>query len=569
MLDLSSNVFYKAHFEIDSEDSDLDILHYIITKIRYWLNLKFNNKINWNWDQFQRFGDFSCHELNIFAHSTSYIPTEQNIERYWACKISEVQKNIDYAPRTWNTEIGYEQKEDGKAIFSFLIYYHDASGFVGECYPAPESNMPKIIRWLLDDRIIKCKKGSSTLIPDPIELKVGEFPDFLSILVNSEREVPIVFVSPKINDSGYSIYSLNPYELYYKNIMGNALVYYSNDINFLDEMKYLMPTNYICLSGSIRIYMPKVNFNDPTDCYKHRFISYEKINTLGFEKIVTILRRCLSQDIKYYDNKYMFRVEDCNNLYLQSRFISLKERAEASAAKIEEQSQWTDYCNSVLKQKEQELYNIEKERDTLLTQLIELHDSYGNLQDDFYKLESANKYANESRQLLFSEIEALKNSFSFITQLSKYPETPIEIAKYFKIVFGNNLDFTDRGIKSLEYCITKLPILWDCLFNMSTALRDLFTSGCSNLKNEYKRLTGWDYVPGEGKQTRADKSYMALRNDEYKGQKINIEAHIRQGNKDNSTDNIRVYFAYIPEIRKIIVGHCGVHLENYSSQKIN
>jgi len=57
--------------------------------------------------------------------------------------------------------------------------------------------------------------------------------------------------------------------------------------------------------------------------------------------------------------------------------------------------------------------------------------------------------------------------------------------------------------------------------------------------------------------------------DTYDGQEIDIEAHIKHGNKDTDPRSVRIYFAYDSSIaNKILIGHCGKHLENYTSQKI-
>lgn len=69
--------------------------------------------------------------------------------------------------------------------------------------------------------------------------------------------------------------------------------------------------------------------------------------------------------------------------------------------------------------------------------------------------------------------------------------------------------------------------------------------------------------------TRLDRNLMRQYIDYFDGQEINIEAHIKNGNKDSDPKSVRVYFAYDPQITdRIIIGHCGKHLDNYSTRKI-
>lgn len=57
--------------------------------------------------------------------------------------------------------------------------------------------------------------------------------------------------------------------------------------------------------------------------------------------------------------------------------------------------------------------------------------------------------------------------------------------------------------------------------------------------------------------------------DEYNGREIDIEAHIKNGNKESDPRFVRIHFAYDPAVSdKILIGHCGKHLDNYSTRKV-
>ena len=102
---------------------------------------------------------------------------------------------------------------------------------------------------------------------------------------------------------------------------------------------------------------------------------------------------------------------------------------------------------------------------------------------------------------------------------------------------------------------------------MATVLPDLFRNGVVDIEAAYKEKTAWDLKRGEGKMTRKDKSLMAQRSDIYLGREINIEPHVANGNKESDPDFIRVYFAFDEITKKIVIGHVGKHLDNYSTRK--
>ena len=82
-------------------------------------------------------------------------------------------------------------------------------------------------------------------------------------------------------------------------------------------------------------------------------------------------------------------------------------------------------------------------------------------------------------------------------------------------------------------------------------------------------MTGWACARGEGKMTRKDADLMRQYTDTYNGHEINIEAHIKNGVKESDPRFVRIYFAHDPTVSdKVIIGHCGKHLDNYTTQKV-
>jgi hypothetical protein len=103
---------------------------------------------------------------------------------------------------------------------------------------------------------------------------------------------------------------------------------------------------------------------------------------------------------------------------------------------------------------------------------------------------------------------------------------------------------------------------------MVNDLFDLIKSNPANAYTEFKRITGWEIARCEGSQTRNDAKMMRQYIDTYEGQEIDIEAHVKNGTRESDPKFVRIYFAYDPNITdRIIVGHCGKHLENFSSRK--
>ena len=78
--------------------------------------------------------------------------------------------------------------------------------------------------------------------------------------------------------------------------------------------------------------------------------------------------------------------------------------------------------------------------------------------------------------------------------------------------------------------------------------------------------------------TRQDRKLMRQFQDTYHGKPINIETHIKTSEtKETSRKFLRIYFDFYKqkdertgkETNTIVIGSCGKHLENYTSQKIH
>ena len=69
--------------------------------------------------------------------------------------------------------------------------------------------------------------------------------------------------------------------------------------------------------------------------------------------------------------------------------------------------------------------------------------------------------------------------------------------------------------------------------------------------------------------TRKDSTLMRQYEDDYNGKIISIEPHIKTAEtKESSPRFLRVYFGFDEESKKIVIGSCGKHLNNYTTRKI-
>lgn len=565
MIDLNSTLFFKGKFQIKSKSPDNDLLWLLVQKIRIWMVPKWRRNgesipnDTSRWSSLKYGGKITSEEGIVRLQSVHH--ERDDGMHFWACKIIESWPSLNgCAPRQWTTEIGFEQQATDQATISIVIYYNDRPGFIGPCEKHPEPSIPKIIKLFVKDDSLECTVEGYSLDLKAKLLKPGAFPDFWKIVCDENREVPVIYISPrKMSEEDGEVQNLvDPDRL--MNLLGpNALIYYANDIEFSHEMNQLCtPASFGCYSGAIRVYAAHPHIQDSNDPYRHRYISARMLAELG-DEIYHILRRALAQDVHFYDK--MFRTEDCRQL-------------NDDAAAEERKKAYRDFV-------ENELLGTAVEKETALQQQLESIDAerfQWKCEREQYaaKIDELKSDLNQSRakEDALRDAAALSNkreeALNKVRNIAKYPQTAEEIGEYFLSHFGDRIAFTKRGLNSLKDCPTRVDILWDALYQMSTLLYDLYEDDAvASVEQEFNQSSNFRLARGEGAMTRKDSALMRQYTDEYQGKTIDIQAHIKSRESSPTSNKLlRIYFYYDSNLHKIIIGSCGKHLDNYTTQKI-
>lgn len=562
MQDLNATMFYKAKFNIRTADGQPDdLLWKLVRNIRSWITRKLNSRGKptviddqiGSWSHFKKGGKFYDlgHLNRVYAESVYHQVGDEASTASWACKIVEKpEAENGFAPREWVTEIGYRATSPNSAELSYVVTYSDMAGFIGFCMPAPSLSLPRVIRSLLEDPELICSVGPNQLTAGAIKLNPGDYPLFKDTLFDSTREVPIIYISPRriAEESDEAQVLVDPQKMA-DSVAGNAIVYYADSLDFTREMNYLGNSNYLCSGGAVRVYRPNIQLEDESDPSRHRFLSARFIEAHGEEKVIDLFRRAMAQDVHFYES--LFRMDNCRAL-LEADFH------QARIARIRAQSQGeADEATAAFLEESDKREAAERANRAL-------QDENGQLKTENYNLGvQVEMYRNRANQV--GQIEAATRQ---VRSISEYPNTPQSIARYFETVYPERIAFTERAYRSMDECETKSEVLWEIFYHIATDLFDLVQSNPAQAYSEFKNKTGWDVARGEGHQTRVDSKLMRQYIDTYDGQEIDIEAHIKNGVRESDPKFVRIYFAYDPSIsEKIIIGHCGKHIENYSTRK--
>lgn len=554
MANLNANMFYKTKFAISRIDSQEDLLWKIVLHIRQWQVAKCKRKgvnipaIKSDWTRVKngyQLVSTADSAYKVCIQSDYFSPDSAKLPQYWACRVFEdLTPKEGHAPRQWVTEIGYEQEEENTAILSCVLSYTDRAGFIGPYMEAPSPSVPNLIRNITNDRSLHSFCGPDILSEKPCELNVGGWPAFLEQITNPDRQLPYIYISPKMDneETGGISFLIDPDSLA-KTLFGNAVVFYSKDLDFSREMQY-MNDEYACYGGALRVYMPGV-----LDSHKHRYLSAADIYEMGEDVVIGFLYRAFAQNVNFYDK--FFTNENCRKkreefyrarhlMQMRQEYQSkLNQTQKLSIDMLMDEAEHRELAEELVREQEKQIEDL-KQRNYELTCQVD-----------------QNRVAVEDNRNLKKALDARFSTESL-------PNTKEKVVEYFSKHFGDRLAFSDDAINSLKGCTLAPEEIWRVCFALANTMRDLYTEGSGEIYSIFRRKTGLDAARGEGRMTRKNPELMRQFQTKWNGETIDIEPHITYSSQKQS-----IHFGYSEKYKKVVIGHCGEHKENYSTRHVH
>lgn len=214
----------------------------------------------------------------------------------------------------------------------------------------------------------------------------------------------------------------------------------------------------------------------------------------------------------------------------------------------------------LLKEADEELKGMERELAQAQSDIRERDEEIRDLRANNYGLKQAlgNIQPHKGDDDVLELLEPLRERI-----LCAVRATPslYEVVELMKMLYPDRLVFLDTclasakesdrsgfrlGQKALELLITLATGYWQTL-----------AEGAGDQRA--KALFGQNaFAAGEAENL--SKEGKDLRTFSYKGRKIFMEKHLKHGVKDSKAATLRIHFEWLAEERKLVVGHCGKHL---------
>lgn len=446
--------------------------------------------------------------------------------------------------RQWITEVGVHQAEDGGVVdCSILLKTDEVSAKV----IAPiKVTRPKLVAELVE----KCRPTNGTPGLFLKALTEESADAFLQEIEKPSRKSPIVLISSKDGE-----FFTDP-EVLRRQVLGLAQVVIIPPNADTFRLEEIVGRRFIAFAGATRLIFPgRPNVNG-VYCETAIFMP-DNFPGKGRED-VTI------------ESEVLAAITHRSNIPLSRRHVSLeavrfevlrsKLSHAAAQAKSTESSDEIKYFADLLDEADRELLAKGNELETRNQQLEEMEAE-----------------ARKSQ----ATIEALKHKISG-HQSNEYEEDDLG-----EVFYGirNTLTALKSGCAKLEDALRLVSILYaDRLVVLETAFSSAAESdkaGFNHTAKAYDLLTrlvsAYWQIMADGLGDQQAKSVFGSsftaneagmsnegkkrRTFSYRGHEILMERHLKHGVKDSLAETLRVHFDWVAKDKKIVIGHCGKHLD--------
>ncbi len=464
--------------------------------------------------------------------------------------------------RLWRTDVGIARVDAGHRV-SIVVTHRLRSGFGGSEPPSPVPSAPGLVRRLLTASGWTSFAGSERLPVKPQVLKTGEGTRWRDRLQDPARTCPLILVS-----RGVGVGPLVDVERLGRLLSGAAIVVEAIGSSLDEELQWLVPQNFRCWGGTVRVYQPRVDLSNPADFRRHRFFSRQLILGDGATAVEdTIIRGIVGRTSRPVGDA-LTTVEDVGAKERESRVAALQDGAEQGA----DSTEWVQ----LLEEDNANLHSRLQDRDHEVAALTEAVDAAGEAKDRATedRAEAERQASNWKQRALDAESTSreYEDAAGALRDLATLPTDVGAVVDLILRAFPDRIALTARGRKSAEKASlndapAELGTLWKCLRAMAVTLHRLHFDSESDVDilNEFHDSTGFDVTLTEAKATKGDQKLMMLRRDVFQGEEIDITAHVKWGNKVPKLLRVHYYPDHVRDL--LVIGHCGDHLDTAGTRR--
>lgn len=487
--------------------------------------------------------------------------SDRVLPEIWALRY--LHQDAEFVARSWQTDFGVTQLAARRWRLSVTVGNSLRADFIGKEPERLPVTPPRVVRQIVASNAWNCFSGSTQLRPEPQEIAVGQGNLLRDAIADPNRACPLVYVSCERESRTPSI----DVSRLAGRILGVGVVYVAQSSDVDEELEHLIEREYRSPNGMVRVYGPGVDLKDVRASFRHRFFPRQRIVELGAAEVEDQIARSLARRLGWANvRSSVSSVDDVAIRVRELRLAKLRESTgkESQAELLKLYADEVDRLTAESQRLSSERAQAEEGREEALLKVEDLNDK---LRGREYEISAVRKEAEDARR----EAAAYRGAATAARELARLPQSLPDVVDLIEKLHAGRVVFTERARESAKKAAineSSMDDAWECLFSVSSALPRLAFDdqiGEGALPERFRDLTGFELSLTEGKATKNDAKFLSIRKVKFDGQEWDIKPHVKLGTKGPKL--LRVHFALDHDKRRIIVGHCGDHLDTAGTRR--
>lgn len=529
------------------------------------------------------------------------------------------EKDGEYWWRAWHTNVGITRSDIGTYRVAIQILFSVDPTYLRADVKAPPRNVPNCVRDLLALEGIACIAGEDPLtgaalrVGQPTEGQPYPFEQFYDDLTKPIRTIPLVTVSSNADGR----FPVDPDDLAQK-LTGVASVVAIDrsdpDLDATIERVFFTQGtrnyHYRPSRGLVKVYFPNLNMDNPRDHRRHYQFPADwsdqpaaALSTQMASDIIASAARSFAYPAGVVsscaDVEATVANERRDELANRYREYRRRERPEERARLKAQYDAALDELTKAKKGERERAGELSHARELLeeaLEDISQKNKELDELNEYVTLLEEDASTATDANQRLHREvgdltqenaqyqwqIQGLKDQLERQAKasgdsslspddLKTLPASVEEALTLAGKLFPATLVVHPDALRSArEHDSGDCAEAWQILHAIATTLSHLCfeegLAGGGTLEDQFHQKTGFALALRESKATKDNSTLMRSRKIAYEGETVDITPHVK-GKSGRRDESLRVHFHLDHDRRKIVIGHCGAHLETAGTRR--
>ncbi|AWI74298.1 hypothetical protein CEW83_02910 [Parazoarcus communis] len=464
---------------------------------------------------------------------------------FWFCaQLSHRDERI--SGRRWITEIGLHQESIGKHIECSLLLKTDEIS--ARVTASIQVTRPKLVEQLIQS----CSPLGQTPGLKVKQLTLESASAFLREVERNERDYPIVILSAN-RDYEYPVAP----ERLRSILVGLADVVCVPPDEDTFAIEELVGRRFMAFGGALNIVFPGRQ-GDRGFFYETVLLRPDEVTDL-LESGHSIESEVLSTVAHRTNLPFSWRhisPEIVGQAALRAQLAQMIERAKAG----DQSAELTEYVD-LLESADQELQSKDKELARIRSSYEEKEQEVRALQADIANLKHALSGVQSSDDGVEGVAEVLAPLRDSVAAVLKGSPSLLQAVDLIATLYSDRIVFLETAKGSAKESdrggFHQGTKAFDLLQKLATEYWQQLADGKSD--QQAKAVFGQNaYAANEASALSSDGK--RRRTFSYRGRDFLMEKHLKHGVKDSLAETLRVHFEWLAQEKKIVVGHCGKHL---------